>query len=49
MFDQIFLSPQVKRRAIVDNKHGVYELPHELLDDLRLRKLGNVSKISKFH
>ena len=37
MFYQIFLSPQVKRNAIISNKQGVYELPH----DLRLRILGN--------
>ena len=24
---QIFLSPQVKRWAIITNKHGIYELP----------------------
>ena len=36
MFYQIFLSPQVKRCAIVSNKHGIYELPHDLQNDLRL-------------
>ena len=42
MFYQIFLSPQVKRCAIITYKHGIYELPHELQNDLRLRKiLGN--------
>ena len=30
MFYQIFLSPQVKRIVIIRNKHGIYELPHEL-------------------
>ena len=44
MFYQIFLSPQIKRRAIISNKQGVYELLHELLDDLRLRILGNKEK-----
>ena len=39
MFYQIFLSPQVKRWAIITYKHGIYELPHELPDELRLRKL----------
>ena len=34
MFYQIFLSPQVKRSAIISNKHGIYELPHELPNDL---------------
>ena len=36
MFHQIFLSPQVKRSAIISNKHGINELPHELLNDFRL-------------
>ena len=30
MFYQIFLSPQVKRWAIMGYKHGIYELTHEL-------------------
>ena len=38
-FFQVFLSPQVKRRAIICNKHGIYELSHELLKDLRSRTL----------
>ena len=41
MFYQIFLLPQVKQCVIITYKHGVYELPHELLNDLRLRILGN--------
>ena len=45
MFYQIFLSPQVKRWAIIIYKHGIYELSHELPNDLRLRKLGNISKV----
>ena len=36
MFYQIFFSPQAKRCAIVTYKHGIYELPHELPNDLRL-------------
>ena len=36
-----FLSPQVKRWVIITYKHGIYELPHELPNDLRLRILGN--------
>ena len=39
MFHPIFLSPQVKRWAIIAYKHGIYELPHELLNGLRV--LGN--------
>ena len=38
MFYQIFLSPQVKRCAIITYKNGIYELPHELPHDLRLTK-----------
>ena len=41
MFCQIFLSPQVKRWSIITYKHGIYELPHELPNDLRLNILGN--------
>ena len=39
MFYQIFLSPQVKRSTIISYKQGKYELPHELLNDLRLKSL----------
>ena len=48
MFYQIFLSPQVKRCAIITYKHGIYKMPHELLNDLRLRILAN-SEISGIH
>ena len=37
IFYQIFLSLQVKQSAIISIKQGVYELPHELPNDLRLR------------
>ena len=40
MFDQFFLSPQVKRCAIVTYKNEIYELAHELPNDLRLIILG---------
>ena len=40
MFYEIFLSPQVKRIMIISNKHGIYEFPHELPNDLRLGILG---------
>ena len=49
MFYQIFLSPQVKRCAIIIYKHSIYELPHELPNDLRLRKLVNVKEVSKLY
>ena len=29
--------PQVKLSVIISNKHGIIELPHKLLNDLRLR------------
>ena len=41
MFDKIYVLPQAKRIVIISNKHGIYELPHELPSDLRLRTLGN--------
>ena len=41
MFDQVFFSPQVKRSAIITYEHGIYEFPHELPNDLRLRILAN--------
>ena len=41
MAEQIFLSQEVKRSLIISNKYGIYELPHELPNDLRLRILEN--------
>ena len=41
MFYQILLSPQVKRCVVISYKHGIYELPHELPNDFRLRILEN--------
>ena len=52
MFHQIFLSPEVKRCAIITYKHGIYKLSHELPNDLThaiLGKLENTRKRSKFH
>ena len=34
-------SPKVKRSVIISNKHGIYELLHELPNDLKLKILGN--------
>ena len=34
MFYQIFLSPQVKRCAIITYKHGIFKLPHEFYNSL---------------
>ena len=43
MFYQIFLSPKVKRIVIISNKHGIYELPHELPNDSYI--LARIDKI----
>ena len=45
MFDQVFVSLQVKQSEIISNKHGTYKLPHELPNELRLRILGNIREI----
>ena len=37
IFYQILLSSQMKRWAIITYKHGIYELPHEFPNDLKLR------------
>ena len=47
MIYQIFLSPQVKQNVISINKQGVSELPHELLNNLRFKILGNMEKSGK--
>ena len=47
MFYQIFPPPKVKQSAIVSNKQGVYELPNELPNDVRLRIFGNKEKSGK--
>ena len=47
MFYQIFLSPQVKRSAIISNIHGIYELPHELPNELTLRILRHWKRSGK--
>ena len=49
MFYQVFLSPQVKRCAIITYKHVIYEVPQVYLSNLRFRKLGNIRKVSKPH
>ena len=47
MLYQIFFSPHVKRSGIISTKHGIYEVPHELPNDLRLRILGNQETLGK--
>ena len=34
MYYEISLSPQVKLSVIISNKRGIYELPHELPNDV---------------
>ena len=29
--------------------HGIYELPHQLPNDLTLKKLGNIMEVPKLH
>ena len=41
MFDQIFLTQQLKQSVVISNKHGIYELPHDLPNHLRLTILEN--------
>ena len=41
MSDKTFVSLQVKRIVIISNKHDIYELPHQLPNDLELRTLVN--------
>ena len=51
MFYQISVSQQVKQCAIITYKHGIYELPRKLPNDVRkdIGKLGNIRKVSKLH
>ena len=44
----IFL-PSVKWSVIITNKNGTYKFPHKLPNNLRLKKLGNILKISTHH
>ena len=45
MFYEIFLSPQVKQCVIITYKNGIYELPDQLPNDLRLRTLGKLDRM----
>ena len=42
MFEKIFLLAQVKRCVIIGNNYGIYKLSHDLLNNSRLRTLGNL-------
>ena len=37
---QIFPSRKVKQSSIISNKHGIYELSYEMLNDLNLESSG---------
>ena len=41
IFDRIFVSLKVKESVIFSNKEGMHVLSEELLNNLRLRILGN--------
>ena len=41
MFYQVFLAEEMKRCEIITYKNGIYELPHELPNNIRLKILGN--------
>ena len=42
MFYQNFLSPQVKRWAIITYKHGMYELPNDKLPKISANYLNSI-------
>ena len=42
-----FPLPQVKQNVSISDKHGIYQFLLELLNNLRLRKLGNGEVIAK--
>ena len=41
ILNQIFFSAELKQSVIISDKHGIYELPHELPNNLRPRIMGN--------
>ena len=47
MFYQILISLQVNGWEIITYKHGIYNFPHELPNDLRLKNLGNLGILGK--
>ena len=49
MFFQILLSPHVKRCAIITYKHGIYELPYELLKATAISPLRGLGPQTKPH
>ena len=49
MFYQIFFSQQVKRCVIITYKHGIYELPLELPNNLENMKISGKCNIRKLN
>ena len=47
MFYQSFVPPEVKGNPIIDNKHGIYEMPDEFPNDLTLNILENQKRSRK--
>ena len=47
MFYQILFSQHVKRSPVISNKQPIYELLHELPNNLRLRMLQNYESSKK--
>ena len=46
MFQEILLSPQVKRSAIISNKHGICESPNDPRLQENLKTSSNYSLVS---
>ena len=51
LFDTLpnFLFTTSEAKPVISNKHRIYELSHEFPNDLRLKILGKIRKISKHH
>ena len=43
----IFITSEVKQNVIINKKHGICELPHQLPNDLSLRILRNYQRSAK--
>ena len=48
MFYRIFLSLEENQCAIITYKHRIYEFPHELLNNLIPKILGNDEILQKY-
>ena len=45
----MFFSAHLKQSLIISNKHGTYELAHQLPSNLKLRIVGNYEIAEKSH